>query len=71
MLKCKVCGKEFELKKENMYLTDWINPITRIVVLHECFDCPVCGCQNMVNSREPNHDKQYKYMGFLMEGDEE
>lgn len=57
MYKCKVCGKEFELKAENKYLTEGIVglaavlfPVRRVV---ECFDCPHCGCQNSIQERFP------------------
>jgi hypothetical protein len=55
MFECKVCGHEFELKKENRYLSTWQNPIFGSFTLHECFDCPICGCQNIVSQREPSY----------------
>lgn len=53
MFECKVCGHEFELKKGNRYLSSCRNPLLGSVILHECFDCPICGCQNIVSQREP------------------
>ena len=57
MLKCKVCGKKFiprkdkkyEIKRrsENMMMDMFNRP-----VIYECFDCPRCGCQLVVNVRE-------------------
>ena len=53
--KCLACGARFELKKENRYevtcsertvLSGWKQEIL------ECFDCPMCGCQNAVNIRK-------------------
>lgn len=59
MGKCKVCGVEFALKKENHYLckgnvsvSDAFNGKKAIVF--EAFDCPICGCQNVVNERYVN-----------------
>lgn len=55
-MKCKICGKEFELKKENKYLaTEKIaafGAFTELPKTFEAFDCPYCGCQNIVNIRE-------------------
>ena len=55
-MKCKICGKEFELKKENKYLaTEKIaafGTLSKIPKTFEAFDCPHCGCQNIVNIRE-------------------
>lgn len=46
-MKCKVCNKEFELKKENKYIVNakgtFLPPDKR-----EAFNCPYCGCQNIV-----------------------
>lgn len=54
---CKVCKRYFRLKKENRYEITMVKSIadaftkagTQVV---ECFDCPKCGCQNIVNIRE-------------------
>ena len=57
MYRCKSCGKFFRLKKENRY--EVIRPTTiaealngEVPTILECFDCPRCGCQNMLNVRE-------------------
>lgn len=56
MFKCKVCGKRFELQADRRYeVLRQSNPVCWPTV-YECFDCPKCGCQNMVNVREVNHD---------------
>lgn len=52
-MKCKVCGKRFRLKKENKY-TVKVEPhglltLTEKTKYYEAFDCPRCGCQNIVN----------------------
>lgn len=52
---CKVCGKQFDLKKENKYIVrenKGINGIASGTKKFECFDCPNCGCQNILNIRE-------------------
>ena len=57
-MKCKICGKRFKLEKENRY--EAIKMPTGIVgvmagersTIYEAFDCPKCGCQNIVNIRE-------------------
>lgn len=52
---CKVCGKQFDLIKENKYIVQenkGINGITTGTKKFECFDCPRCGCQNVLNVRE-------------------
>lgn len=57
MKKCKACGRLFRLKKENKYLVESVtkNAIFQALesrTTYECFDCPVCGCQNICNVRE-------------------
>lgn len=51
---CKVCGAGFEPKKENKYLVHkaGLSQILEGQKCFECFDCPECGCQNIVNIRE-------------------
>lgn len=56
MRKCKVCGKLFRLKANRRYEVI-SNPVGLGFLVEkphilECFDCPRCGCQNMVNVRE-------------------
>lgn len=56
-MKCKVCGHEFELKKEDKYIANEYQSAVigcDKIVHHECFDCPACGCQNTVNTRIEN-----------------
>lgn len=54
---CKVCKRYFRPKAENKYNV-MVTP-TPIEALggkrghvYECFDCPKCGCQLVVNIRE-------------------
>ena len=63
-MKCKVCGKDFELKMDNHYIArDEVvirTGISSIVgsnneiesKLYDTFDCHVCGCQNIVQERK-------------------
>ena len=63
-MKCKVCGANFELKVDNHYISrDEIvirTGISAIVgsnsevesKLYDTFDCPVCGCQNVMQERK-------------------
>lgn len=65
-MRCKVCGKRFKLRIENKYdvrktvgLSDVFSGKTTGTV-YECFDCPICGCQNIVNVREKKAEKPKK-----------
>ena len=50
-MKCKICEKEFELKKEEKYLaTEKVaafGTLAKLPKTFEAFACPLCGCQNM------------------------
>lgn len=55
---CKVCKRYFKPKKENRYEITMVKSIADVFTtkaetqVAECFDCPKCGCQNIVNIRE-------------------
>ena len=53
---CKVCNRYFKAKKENKYEVTkepaGLNNLVEGTKTYECFDCPKCGCQNVVNVRE-------------------
>ena len=58
-MKCKVCGKHMNLNKKNKYEIvkdryEILEPTKGFVsqIIYEAFDCPRCGCQNIVNVRE-------------------
>lgn len=57
-MKCKICNKEFELLKENRYMVtnENLKEISKIGLssVFEAFDCPYCGCQNIVGNRYMN-----------------
>ena len=56
-LKCKACNTRFAPNIEMLYLVQ--ERVSGLALLAsgsnprtlECFDCPSCGCQNMVNIR--------------------
>lgn len=50
LYKCKVCKREFELNEENKYIVSTTNIFLSEKTKSESFDCPYCGCQNIVNS---------------------
>lgn len=54
---CKVCKRFFRLKAEKKYLVTKNPTLAEALTgesgkVMECFDCPKCGCQNIVNIRE-------------------
>ena len=59
---CKVCKRRFTASKDNKYLAQKVRSINDAIMTapttYEAFDCPKCGCQNIVNVREPEyHDE--------------
>ena len=67
-MKCKICGRRFRLKSENRYevvkAPVGLLSLAKDTEIFECFDCPHCGCQNIVNVKEPG-----KPMGVLKDGE--
>lgn len=76
MYKCKVCSKEFELKKEFHYIsrdvkitTGLVNVVKKEEVkIFDTFDCPHCGCQNVMQERK-RVDKSNVIVGLPIEED--
>lgn len=72
-MKCKVCGKDFELKLDNHYITrdEEIercgiagivgNNTDKESKLYDAFDCPYCGCQNVVQERKRSFVMEIDY----------
>lgn len=77
MYKCKVCGKEFELQKENHYVSISRTPtglaalISSETVMYDAFDCTHCGCQNRVSERYVNYANTMAGMAVDEEESEE
>ena len=61
MTTCKVCGRDFALMEEEHYtarepqktgvLANLAN--TDVARMFDAFDCPHCGCQNIMQERKP------------------
>lgn len=53
---CKICGREFDLKIEERYEVVKSGMFSNLSddSSYECFDCPWCGCQNVVNEKKLN-----------------
>lgn len=53
---CIVCGKEFVLSKTSHYIASGVSAtifnFDKESLLYDAFDCPLCGCQNIVQSRK-------------------
>ena len=73
MLKCKICGTEFPAIKERHYIAR-DNGKTGLAAawgstdeerLHDTFDCPMCGCQIIVQERKREYKpiKQNEFVG--------
>ena len=56
MTKCNVCGRRFRLLAKNRYEVvkrpAGLNCLTQGTVYYNAFDCPHCGCQNIVGVLE-------------------
>lgn len=60
MTTCKVCGREFPLMIEEHYIahdSQRIGVLANLVntdkaIEHDAFDCPHCGCQNVMQVRK-------------------
>lgn len=56
MRKCNVCGRRFRLLAKNRYEVvrrpAGLNCLVEGTVYYNAFDCPHCGCQNIVGVTE-------------------
>lgn len=53
---CRVCNAKFPPQKENRYIAEQTTlsfMSGASTMPHEAFDCPVCGCQNLVGVYSP------------------
>lgn len=69
-MKCKVCSTELVLTKDNHYTAfverdGFSSPFVigahrseKKLVLYDCFDCPACGCQNVIQERKYTFDPE-------------
>ena len=60
MKKCKVCGKKLTLRSDLRYEVTrtpvGFNCLTEGPITYDAFDCPKCGCQNIVGIRETKNE---------------
>ena len=64
MLKCKICGSEFNAVKERHYISRDKGKVGLATAfgsnpedaLYDTFDCPVCGCQITAQERKRKYD---------------
>jgi len=58
--KCTVCGNKLvlhcSLRYEITKTPVGLNCLTEAPITYEAFDCPHCGCQNIVNVREVTNE---------------
>lgn len=60
MLKCKICGCEFNAVKEKHYISRDNGKVGLMAafesktedILYDTFDCPACGCQITAQERK-------------------
>ena len=82
MYTCKVCGRDFALMEEEHYITKSPRKTGLASIaggeehLHDAFDCPHCGCQNIVGEREAAYCEAFDLLcnecdGCTVDGDEE
>lgn len=70
-IKCGVCGKEFYPVKEKRYtsmenrteggITNALSGRNEKPEIYDTFDCPVCGCQIIVNTRKRRIEREDRY----------
>lgn len=73
MLKCKICGCEFNAVKETHYITRDNGKIGIAAaleskpegVLFDTFDCPACGCQITAQERKRKYDIRIHNLTYL------
>ena len=74
-MECKICGKDFELKLDNHYVSrdnethGIVNAIrSEEENIFDTFDCPYCGCQNIIQQRKRPAFVGSDYIGKIDDG---
>lgn len=60
-IECKVCGAEFQADSRAHYLAKEEKGLGGALCgnkTHDAFDCPICGCQNLVGEHLPEYSPQ-------------
>lgn len=64
MNKCNTCGRRFRLLAKNKYevmkTPVGLSMLTQGTVYYNAFDCPHCGCQNIVGIVEKANVKDFE-----------
>ena len=75
MRKCNVCGRRFKLLAKNRYEVvkkpAGLNCLTEATIYYNAFDCPHCGCQNIVGVLEKVNVRDIEDEALLQESEEE
>lgn len=73
MRKCNVCGRRFRLLAKNRYEVFkspvGLNCLTEGTVYSNAFDCPHCGCQNIVGAFVKEKVRDNEPVQVKLEGD--
>ena len=74
MRRCEICGKRFRLLAKNRYeivkRPVGINCLVQAAVYFNAFDCPHCGCQNIVGVVEKDVVESKSVSGADKEGND-
>lgn len=65
-MKCKTCGKHFKLRHESRYEVLVRESFITKPTTYNAFDCPKCGCQNLVSIKETEFVKGTCDDGFFV-----
>lgn len=67
MATCKVCGRDFALIAEEHYVARGLEKGAVSVLvsgnepeLFDAFDCPHCGCQNVMQKRQRDFEEEFE-----------
>ncbi len=58
MVKCSVCRKKIKIDKESVYQAQErlsvADAMIKVPRTFDAIDCPICGCQKLLQIREPS-----------------